>query len=112
MLDRTSNVPLWRQISEQIAYAIRSRELAAGELLPSTRTLSSLLRVSRNTILAAYDDLAAEDLIEGRQGAGTRVQHRSGRKLPGSQRILREGRYPERIILFEDHDGNSLFLNF
>jgi DNA-binding GntR family transcriptional regulator len=35
--------------------------------------MAGLLGVSRNTVLAAYDDLAADDLVRGRQGAGMRV---------------------------------------
>ncbi len=45
--------------------------MAAGAKLPSSRTLAQRLGVSRNTVAAAYDLLAAEGYIETVQGGGT-----------------------------------------
>jgi GntR family transcriptional regulator/MocR family aminotransferase len=58
-LDRGSCVPLHGQIYEQAADAIRSGVVQHGTRLPSTRLMAKLLQVSRNTVLAAYDNLAA-----------------------------------------------------
>ncbi|UZN00881.1 winged helix-turn-helix domain-containing protein [Lysinibacillus sp. MHQ-1] len=47
--------------------------LHAGEKLASTRELSVELKVSRNVILEAYDQLLAEGFLIARRGAGTFV---------------------------------------
>ncbi|MED0716175.1 MocR-like pyridoxine biosynthesis transcription factor PdxR [Aeribacillus composti] len=72
-IDRTLDVPLIRQVYEQIRTKILNGELAAGECLPPTRELASNLGVSRNVILEAYEQLLAEGYIETRPGSGTFV---------------------------------------
>ncbi len=52
---------------------IQHGELAAGDLLPSSRHLSGMLGISRNTVLAAMDRLLAEGLLSAHQGAGLYV---------------------------------------
>jgi GntR family transcriptional regulator / MocR family aminotransferase len=47
--------------------------LPAGTRLPSTRALAVDLAVSRNTVLNAYERLAAEGYLHGKAGGGTRV---------------------------------------
>ncbi|MBO2451099.1 PLP-dependent aminotransferase family protein [Actinomadura barringtoniae] len=53
--------------------AVRDGRLAAGSLLPSTRGLAADLGLSRGTVTAAYDQLAAEGYLTIRPGSGTRV---------------------------------------
>ena len=62
---------LWSQISTGLRVAIASGRLRPGSRLPSTRELARQLVVSRNTVSAAYDDLAARGLLAGRIGAGS-----------------------------------------
>ena len=83
-----------------------------GTRLPSTRVLAKLLRVSRNTVLAAYDDLVADSLLRGERGAGMRVSDCAApeRPLYGLRRVIREARYPSKVLAFEDNDGNQLYL--
>jgi DNA-binding GntR family transcriptional regulator len=115
VLDRASKVPLHRQIYHQIARTIRSGAIHSDARLPSTRVMARLLRVSRNTVLAAYDDLAADDLIRGERGAGMRV---NGSVPPpeltwvGLQQVIRAAQYPARILALADPDGNSLYLHY
>jgi GntR family transcriptional regulator/MocR family aminotransferase len=72
-IDRTSEIPLMRQIYQCIRQRILAGELSAHEQLPSTRELAADLGVSRNVVLDAYDQLIAEGYLEGHQGAGTYV---------------------------------------
>ena len=109
-LDRASPVSLHRQIYVQIAAAIRSGSMGDARL-PSTRLLARLLNVSRNTILAAYEELAADDLIRGEQGAGMRV-NAGGVPTLGLLQVMRDAQYPARIVMLQDMDGNPMFLNF
>lgn len=68
-----SGEPLHRQIDRELRQAILSGRLPPRTRLPSTRSLASELGVSRNTVLLAFDQLAAEGFLEGRVGSGTRV---------------------------------------
>ena len=72
VLDAAAPVAIYLQLARQLADAIREGALE-GARLPATRTLASLLGISRNTVLAAYDELVARGLIEARRGSGTRV---------------------------------------
>lgn len=74
-IDRTLDVPLIRQVYEQIRTGILHGELVAGEPLPPTREFAANLGVSRNVVVEAYDQLLSEGYIEGRRGAGTYVAH-------------------------------------
>ena len=70
-VDRTSAVPLFRQVYLQIRSAIVSRTLAPGLRLPSSRGLASRLRVARASVVPAYEQLLAEGYIVGRARSGT-----------------------------------------
>src|SRR5437667_490007 len=72
-LDPAAPAPLYRQLYDALRGAILDGRLAAGAHLPSSRVLAADLDVGRNTILSAYEQLAAEGYLEGRVGAGTRV---------------------------------------
>jgi GntR family transcriptional regulator/MocR family aminotransferase len=72
-LDRTSVVPMHRQIYDHLREAILSGQLVGGLRLPATRTLATELGVSRNTVMSAFDQLLAEGYMEGKVGAGTYV---------------------------------------
>jgi len=72
-VDRASAEPLHRQLEQALRDAIRTGRLAAGSLLPSTRALAGQLRVSRGTVVEAYEQLAAEGYLVSRPGGATRV---------------------------------------
>lgn len=113
VLDRTSRIPLHRQIYGQIAMAIRSGAIPSATRLPSTRVMAQVLGVSRNTVLAAYDDLAADTLIEGKRGAGMQVIGASrGLPLLGLRHVIRAAGYPARVLTFADPDGNPLYIPY
>lgn len=72
-LDSSSAIPLYRQIYEGLRGAILSGRLRGGMRLPSTREMAVELKVSRNTVMNAYDQLLAEGYLEGHVGSGTYV---------------------------------------
>ena len=73
-LNSNSELPLYMQIYEQIRNEIITGELPVGSKLPSTRHLSDLLSVGRNTVENAYLQLSSEGYVESRTGSGFVVQ--------------------------------------
>ena len=73
MLQLDGTGPLYQQIYRGFRNEILSRTLAPGERVPSTRALSNLLKVSRNTAVSAYEQLLAEGYLETRIGAAGTV---------------------------------------
>ena len=67
-LDRRSAAPLTRQLYEQLRSAIADGRLRQGYRLPSGRILAGHLDVSRNTVSAAIDQLAAEGYLDVARG--------------------------------------------
>ena len=69
-INRKRPESMTRQIREQINDLIEAGELAAGELLPSERDLANTLKVARNVVRGAYEQLmdAGRLRSEGRKG--------------------------------------------
>lgn len=112
--------PLYRQIYNQLRQAILEHRLGAGARLPSTRALASALGVSRNTVLKAYEALAADALLAARRGSGTRVSVLCDRIRPFATPMrrsfdlwtaLREARFPATSACLRDPDGNPLYIH-
>jgi DNA-binding GntR family transcriptional regulator len=97
VLDPAATTPLWRQLSVSFRVMIANGRLRPGARRPSSRALARQLRVSRNTVVAAYDDLAARSLLCGRTGAGSFVD--------SAARIE-----PPIRVWFQDASGNLLAL--
>ena len=85
ILSNSSDLPIYEQIAAQLERAILNGELAAGERLPSIRSLANDLRVSVITTKRAYTELEHRGFIDTVQGKGSFV---SG----GSAELLQEGR--------------------
>jgi DNA-binding GntR family transcriptional regulator len=74
--------------------------------------MAGLLRVSRNTVLAAYDDLAADDLARGERGSGMRINAGRRKTLHGLRHVIRAAGYPARVLSLADPDGNPLLVSY
>jgi 2-aminoadipate transaminase len=70
-IDQDSLVPVYRQIADGVRAAAQDGRLAPGHRLPPTRDLARQLGVNRQTVVAAYEYLAAEGLVESHTGKGT-----------------------------------------
>jgi len=70
-LDPHARTPLQEQLHERLRTAILAATLPASTRLPASRQLATLLGISRNTVLAAYEQLIAEGYLETKRGAGT-----------------------------------------
>ena len=72
-LDRTSPLPLYYQLAQNIETAIRSGRLSSGSHLDNEFELARQLRVSRPTVRRAIGLLANRGLVIRRHGIGTLV---------------------------------------
>jgi GntR family transcriptional regulator/MocR family aminotransferase len=63
----------YAQLARALKRAILEGQLQAGAALPATRVLAAQLKLSRNTVLTAYEMLRAEQLAVARGGSGTFV---------------------------------------
>jgi len=70
MLMKTSTQSLTEQLSARFGERIRNRLLAPGARLPSVRQCAQQHGVSPSTVVAAYDQLLAQGLVEARKNRG------------------------------------------
>src|ERR1700677_44387 len=85
-VDRNASDPLHKQVYEGFRMAIVRGNLRRGQRVPSSRTLSVELGISRIPVLNAYAQLLAEGYFESRKGAGTFVSE----SLPESLTICED----------------------
>jgi DNA-binding transcriptional MocR family regulator len=74
--------PLYRHLARAVAGAVERGDLARGARLPSERALAPAIAVSRGVVVAAYDQLVGDGVIERRAGSGTFVAGDAGSALP------------------------------
>ena len=72
-LGQNDQLPLHRQLYEALRRAMLDGKLAAGDRLPSSRELTADLGISRNTVVAALNQLGVEGYLVSRVGSGTYV---------------------------------------
>jgi DNA-binding transcriptional MocR family regulator len=103
--------PLYQQLADGVRRGVDEGGFTAGTLLPAERRLATLLAVSRATVVAAYDQLRGDGLIESRRGSGSRIATGArARQVPGG-----DGRVPggHSAVLFQrliDGPGTVLSL--
>jgi GntR family transcriptional regulator/MocR family aminotransferase len=91
--------PLARQISDGLRIAIQAGRLAPSSRVPATRALARVLGVSRQVVVAAYEELAATGHLRGRIGDGSYV-------AVTERQHWTDG--PTRAL--EDPDGYTIFV--
>src|SRR5882762_3220960 len=113
-----SGVPLYRWLYEQLRQAILDGRLKLGARLPATRDLAEAYRLSRSTIVTAFEQLRSEGYVEGRTGSGTYVsavipeqllqvgKQRPERTLP-HRRIVLSG-YAKRLRPFRSRPAQPV----
>jgi GntR family transcriptional regulator/MocR family aminotransferase len=69
-LDRKSPISLQVQLAGQLKRLVQTGQLLSGKPLPSTRELAAELKVSRNTVVHAYDRLIGEGYLDSRERSG------------------------------------------
>jgi len=100
-IDSAAGVPIYRQISEQIAALIRAGKLVDGDHLPPERELADSLQVARGTVKKAYENLVYQKLVVAARGrgsivAGGVVAAADNRQAMAAQKVT------ETILILED----------
>jgi GntR family transcriptional regulator/MocR family aminotransferase len=87
-LDRSSEVPLYRQLRAHLEGDILAGRIGVEGRLPSSRELATALGVSRNTVVTAYQELIAEGYVTPLPRSGLAV-NTDLRRAPVVPRELR-----------------------
>lgn len=74
--DATTASPLYAQLAQKLAQAIRNRDYLPDEALPSERVLAESLNLSRVTARKAIDRLVEQGLVVRRRGSGNYIAPR------------------------------------
>jgi DNA-binding transcriptional MocR family regulator len=90
--------PLYQRLANALRGAITRGDLGLGVQLPPERILARQLAVSRSTVVAAYELLYDEHLIERRQGSGTRVCSAPAQRANGLSVTLTRNTLFRRIV--------------
>ena len=77
-IDKTSRLPIYDQIKDQVKGLIHAGQIKTGDQLPTIRELSVELSVNFNTVAFAYRDLVSEGVIITERGKGTFVASTPG----------------------------------
>ena len=72
-VDPASDLPLWVQLRNRIAYLINDGTLAPGDKLPTVRGLASEISINYNTVNKAYLSLVSDGYLESTRGRGVFV---------------------------------------
>ena len=106
-VDRTSAVPMYKQLEQCIAQAIGTRILKPGDKLPTEDELAEAFGISRPVSRQAYSSLVASDKIVRERGRGSFVKARNYGSLASnilsfSQETILQGHVPTtRVLSFE-----------
>lgn len=72
-LDSRSAVPLYRQLYDEIRYAVDTGVYKRGEQIPSEDKLREMYGISRITVRKALEELTADQILVKKHGKGTFV---------------------------------------
>ncbi len=103
VVDRLSPVPLYHQLAEQWASAIKDGTLKPGDPFENELALVKRLRLSRPTVRRAMDELVHQGLLVRRRGVGTHVASQVVHKHPTLTSLYEEldksGHHPRTTVL-------------
>ncbi|GAB2653976.1 GntR family transcriptional regulator [Kribbella swartbergensis] len=110
-LDRSSPVPLYHQLAEQLTAAITEGKLRPGDQFENEIGMSDRLNLSRPTVRRAISELVNQGLLVRRRGIGTTVAnqmvHRRAELTSLYDDLEREGRTPRTEVLSLDCEAHD-----
>ena len=100
-LDLHTDIPVYRQLIDQVRTGIASGALTAGDQLPTVRQLAVDLAINPNTVMRAYRELELGGLLETYQGTGTFISN----KKPEKKTVDRERQLGQMVGEFAARAG-------
>ena len=112
IFDRSSGVPVYRQLAEYLKKQITTGVYKPGDVLPSEAEIIRDYNISRTTVRLAFGLISNAGLIRREQGRGTIVVSQVRSILPKlssfSEEVARLGRKPATILLSKNEECLSL----
>lgn len=110
-IDRSSPVPLYHQLAEQLSRAITEGKLQPGDPFENEIAVAERLQLSRPTVRRAIQELVDQGLLIRRRGLGTTVSnrkvHRRAELTSFFDDLQREGRKPRTEVLAMETEENE-----
>lgn len=94
--------PVAEKLAALIGQQIADGVYRPGDKLPSLRELAQLHRYAKNTVVAAFDLLVSQGVVEPRRGAGFFVTARAGRSSRADEDAGRLGRAMDTVWLMRE----------
>ena len=111
LIDRSSPVPLYHQLAEQLARAIDDGQLQPGDPFENEVSVAERLHVSRPTVRRAIQELVDRGLLIRRRGLGTTISnrkvHRKARLTSLYDDLKEAGQKPRTDLLDLRTDTNA-----
>jgi DNA-binding transcriptional MocR family regulator len=99
-LERDNQMPIFKQIYEQLKQLMENNTLKPGFRMPSTRALAERHGVNRSTVYKAYEELWALGYLESRPGSYSTVRKR--------QKIATNGQKSKKgLIAWGEHSSDA-----
>ncbi|MCC3355953.1 PLP-dependent aminotransferase family protein [Bacillus sp. REN16] len=95
--DRQAKKAIYKQLAEYIENGIADGTFPPDKPLPSERYLAKELNINRSTVVAAYDELESNGLIERNRGSGTKISRDiwgiTKKRVPSWNRYIEAGTF-------------------
>ncbi|WP_163100097.1 PLP-dependent aminotransferase family protein [Peribacillus alkalitolerans] len=95
--DRNAKKAIYKQLADYIEKGIADGTLPPDKPLPSERYLAKELNINRSTVVAAYDELESNGLIQRNRGSGTTVSKDiwgiTKKRIPSWSRYIEAGSF-------------------
>ncbi len=110
-IDRSSPVPLYHQLAEQLRDSISTGVLQPGDPFENEVAVAERLQLSRPTVRRAIQELVDQGLLVRRRGLGTTVAskkvHRHFKLTSLYDDLERDGRHPRTVVLEFEHETDE-----
>src|SRR3954447_885685 len=95
--DRKAKKAIYKQLAEYIENGIADGTFPPDKPLPSERYLAKELNINRSTVVAAYDELESNGLIQRNRGSGTTISKDiwgiTKKRIPSWNRYIEAGSF-------------------
>lgn len=98
---RRGGRPVYRQIADSIRQQVADGTLDPGERLPAIRDLARRLKVNRDTVALAYEQLATAGVVEASVGRGTFITQPAASTAQSAPLVAILSPLTERLLAFE-----------